>query len=266
MAPRMDPQQALVAKTVDRVEKWMPTTSMGEIEGMANAIPDANQRAVVHEYMRHGWSTLEKACAATLASIVTTEEMQANSAVTLWPINPTTGAPYAGGATIPANTVVALQPVTDGVTTGPYLFVSEQRFFGLVTLTVDSAAGWCFASNTVKLATDAISGLAYGDTSFGLFEQDVVAGRLITGEYERHEVIEEIEFFASAILRASAPAPMLGGVTVQFNDTRCKKDFQTRFYNMWEDDYTNVVRDVIAHFRGGSLSRRLETLRLRGAR
>jgi hypothetical protein len=265
MPGKSDPREALVAKTVGQVEKWMPTTSMGELDGMVSDLP-REQQALVHEKMRHGWGVMEKAAAATLASILMTEELQANSAVTLWPINPATGVPYAGGALIPINTEVALQPVTLGTTTGPYLFVEGQRFFGLLTVTADTSAGWALVANTVKLSNDAISGLAYGDTSFGVFEQDVVAGRLITGEYERHEAYDQLEFFASAVLRAAAPAAMVGGLTVQLWDERCKRDFTGRGWNLWQDDYGSVLRDVIQVMHGGQLSRRLETLRLRRGR
>jgi hypothetical protein len=256
-----DPKDLLVQRTVRRVEEWMPTTTMPELELVISQLPREHQ-ALVHEGIRHGWGIVEKAAAAALGSIIMEQEMQPNSAVTLWPINPATGAPFVGGAAIPRNTVVPLQPVTDGATEGPYQFVRGQRWFGALTITADTAAGWCIVAGTMKLATDPISGLQYGDTTFGIFEQDVVQGRMVTGEYERHKIIEEIEFTCSAILRNEADQPMLGGLTIQFYDERCKKEWDDSHYEVWTDDYTTLVRDVIRVFHGGMLSRRLETLRL----
>lgn len=265
MGQGRDGDRELVKRTVQNVERILPTTEMSDLEAHINALPREHQ-GLVTEYMRHGWGVIEKAAAATLASIVVQQEEQANSGVTLWPIDPRTGAPFAAGATVPPGLVCPLQPVTSGASSGPYNFVEQQRFFGLLTHSMDSTAGWCFAAGSVKLATDAISGLNYGDTSFALFEQDVVAGRMITGEYERHGVIEEIEFFASAILRNAAPQPMLVGVNLQFWDWRCKNALSVRKWNYWDDDFSGLVRDVVLTMHGGALSRRLESMRLRSFR
>jgi len=41
------------------------------------------------------------------------------------------------------------------------------------------------ASELAHPTTCAVSGLAHGDASFGIFEQDIVEGRLISSEDER---------------------------------------------------------------------------------
>lgn len=244
-----------LAEQVSRqVEQVVPQSAEHELDAMVQALPVEHQPMVI-EAMRHGANHYHKYFAAAVAAILVREQMQPNSGVTLYPAGLlTAGAPVAATP----GTIYPLVPIVGGgaAVGNNYQFVRGQRFFGLLTHTIDTTAGWYIAQNTLKLATDAISGLAYGDTSFANFEQDVVAGRLITGEYERHEFLEEVTFFCSAVLYAAAPAPMTVGVQLQFFDHRCA---DRRYFDLGllRPDFSALVREVMEEVNAGAPAQRL---------
>lgn len=253
------PRNKVTEAATDLVEQIAPASSEAELEEMIARVPETHRR-VVHEAMRHGAAHYERLFAAAAAAVLVQQELQPNSAVTLWP------ATLAPGANATPGLVYQLVPFLGTAAQGPYQFVRGQRFFGVVTGSTDVTAGWRIVSGTMKMSTDAISGMNYGDSSFDLFQTDMVQGRMITGEYERHEIIEQITFTAAAVLGNVTPQPMLEGLTIQFWDNRCREGVEgLKWLSLASDgeDFPELVRDLMASANGGIASARLRRYRRR---
>lgn len=194
----------------------------------------------VDEAISHGMSFHQKIFAAAAAAILVREEMQPNSAFTMYPSG------LARSANAVLNTVYPLVPYKAGVAQPQFNFVAGQRFFGIMTGKTDTVAGWQIAAGTLLFSVDAISGINQGDASFALFEEDVVLGRMITGEYTRHTILESIPFSCSAVLTGPIAAPMTEGVTIQYWDERCKNErlISRAFDVTGIESFSDLVRDL----------------------
>lgn len=247
--------RALVQDVADKVQAFVPAGDEHQLDAMIAGVQHPQHQAIIHEAIRHGVNHYQKYFAAAVAAILVREQMQPNSAVALLPATLVPGANATPGVTY------ALVPFIGNAAQGNYQFVRGQRFYGLLTETVDSVAGWHITSGSLKLATDAISGINYGDASFALFQQDVVLGRTITGEYERHEFLEEVTFTASAVLKAAAPAPMTVGLQLQFWDNRCS---DRRYFDLGAlaPDFGQLVREIMHEVNAGVPHQRLLRRRL----
>jgi hypothetical protein len=245
----------LAHKVSEHIEQVVPMSEEKELDALVAEVPEEH-RPLVHEAMRHAANHYHRYFAAAVAATLVREQMQPNSAVTLYPA----GLIGAGGVPIKGipGTAYPLVPIVGGAATAGnnYQFVRGQRFFGILTHATDANAGWYILQNSLKLATDAISGLAYGDVSFAVFEQDVVAGRMITGEYERHEFLEEVSFFATAILYSAVPEFMVEGLTVQFFDERCAN---RKYFDLsaLRPDFPGLVREIMEEVNAGLPAHRL---------
>lgn len=136
------------------------------------------------------------------------------SAVTLWP------ALLERSQFAPPCVLQELVPFRHGRSTHmPFRFVPGQRLFALVTHGDDAKAGWAIAAGSLKLSVDPLSCANAGDVGFSIFH--TVAGLLMTAEMAGCEFIEEIDFMASAVLYGD-PAPMRHGLTILYEDFRCR--------------------------------------------
>ena len=245
MPPRTrdEHMQTEAHKALDQIA---PRHELRELHEMMRQVP-REYHTLITDVIARGTGRMEKILAAAAAAVYVREALKANSGVTLLPVG------IAPGANCTPNTIYPLQPFTSGATSGPYQFVTDQVFFDLMTATVDTTNGWYFVSNSVKFSNDPLSGMAYGDTSFVNFEQDVVSGREILGEYSHHRVIEQLTFYASAILYNSAPKPMVAGVNLRFWDTRCKGEgVNERFFQVFSGPtFSEVVNDLVERANGG---------------
>jgi hypothetical protein len=250
MARRLpaDPLAAVGALT----DTIVPSTSAHELEQVIEKVHPTH-RQLIMEGIAHGTNHYQRLFAAAAAAILVKEEMEPNSAVTLYP------ATLAPGATAAVNTVYQLVPFKGAAAQQTFQFVRGMRFFGLLTGTADATAGWNIVAGSLMFGTDAISGIQYGDSSFALFQPDVVAGRQVTGEYQRHEVIEIVPFFASATLRSLTPAAMIEGLTVQYWDNRCKEDASG--WGFWNFEgrggFAELVQDLQDRASAGGLMSRI---------
>jgi hypothetical protein len=208
---------ALIKAAGGRETDLFPADDEEVVHEMMKKIP-SHHREIVHRYMGHQINGTYRLFAAAAAAIRTQELMQPNSAATFYP------ATLAPGATATPGTVYPLVPFKGLTAQNPFSFVRGQRFFGLMTGRVDTQNGWCIAANSLLFSIDAISGIDKGDASFANWEEDVVLGRTITGEYQRHEILEQINFTVSAVLRNAAPQTMVEGLTVSYWDKRCMND------------------------------------------
>jgi hypothetical protein len=184
--------------------------------------------------------------AAAAAAVLVTEELKPNSGVTFLPStlamgsNAIPGAPY------------TMVPFIGGVAQSQFSFVQDQMFCGAMTHYIDAAAGWMIAKGTMALAIDPLPGLNYSDVAFGSLEQDVVAGRELTAEYEKRTIVEQVTFNVGAVLYGPA-APMRQGITVRFWDGRCKRGPEARRY--WRpaemQGFKDVVDSIISRVQSG---------------
>jgi len=255
------PGNEITRHVVEHVENVVPMSEEKQLDAIVAEVPVEHQ-PIVHEAMRHAANHYHKYFAAAVAATLVREQMQPNSAVTLYPAGLLTSGSTPVKAT--PGTVYPLVPIVGGAATAGqnYQFVRGQRFFGCLTHTIDTTAGWYIVQNSLKLATDAISGLAYGDVSFGIFEQDIVAGRLVTGEYERHEFLEEVTFYASAILYNADPQYMTVGFQLQFFDERCAN---RKYFDLsaLRPDFPGLVREIMEEVNAGMPAHRLQRRFLR---
>jgi len=237
-----------------------PKGDLGTIRTIMGRIP-SNLHPDVMEAIKLGTSRIQKLLMGA-AAVYVREALRANSGVTLLPVG------IVPGANCAVNTIYPCQPFTTGTTTGPYQFVTDQVFFDLMTSEEDANNGWYFASNSVRFANDPLAGMAYGDTSFINFAEQVVAGRDILGEYSHHNVIEQLTFFASAILYNSAPKPMTSGINLRFWDLRCKgrEGINAKMFNVLAGpSFVDVVNDLLETANGGAgVSDMLASLSARG--
>lgn len=242
MAPRPREMETPAHKAL---EEFAPRHEHQWLHEQMAKVP-GHYHELITEIVARATGRMDKLLTAAAAAIYVREALKANSAVTLFPVG------IVPGANCAVNTIYPLQPFTSGVTSGPYQFVTDQVFFDLMTIHEDAANGWQFVSNSVRFSNDPLSGMAYGDTSFVNFEQDVVAGREILGEYCHHRVIEQLTFYASAILYNAAPKPMVGGVTLRFWDKRCAGGPNERFFEVFSGPtFAEVVEDLVRQANGG---------------
>jgi hypothetical protein len=230
-----------------------PAHEKAELRRMIERIPP-NLHEVVFDTIALGTDRMSKLLMGAAAAFYVRESMKANSGVALLPVGIVPGANCTPGIIYP------LQPFTSGVTSGPYQFVTNQVFFDLMTGEIDANNGWHFVSNSVKFSNDPLSGMAYGDTSFGNFCEQVVAGREILGEYFHHTVIEQLTFFASAILYNAAPKPMVWGANLRFWDKRCDGDgaLVSDYFHVFKGpSFAEVCVDLLKQANGGASIRDL---------
>lgn len=245
MAPRArdDQMQTEAHKALDSIA---PRHELTELHRMISQVP-SEFHPIINDVIARGTNRFERLLAAAAAAVYVREALKANSGVTLLPVG------IAPGANCSPNTIYPLQPFTSGVTSGPYQFVTDQVFFDLMTSEADANNGWYFVTNSVRFANDPLSGMAYGDTSFINFAEQVVAGREILGEYSHHRVIEQLTFYASAILYNNSPKPMVCGANLRFWDTRCKgQGVNERFFDVFSGPpFADVVQDLVQQANGG---------------
>jgi hypothetical protein len=223
-----------------------PKSEVNEIRRLLSRVP-TNLHEVINDAIKLGVERKYRLLMGAAAAFYVREAMRANSAVALLPVGITPG------QNCLVNTIYPLQPFTTGATSGPYQFVTNQVFFDLMTAEVDANNGWMFASNSVRFANDPLAGMAYGDTGFINFAEQVVAGRDVLGEYSHHTVIEQLTFFASAILYNSAPKPMVQGVQLRFWDKRCDGEgVNDRYLRIFAGpSFSEVVNDLVHKADGG---------------
>lgn len=204
-----------------------------------------------------------RAFALTAAALVMRELYEPNAAYGMFPyLNVTTNAAVASGATLVLGNVYQLGSYIGGVLQagGAVNFTKGQRFFGLLTGPMDSNAGFRFVGNTVKLASDAISGIET-DTSFANWRPEVVQARMIKGEYEGFNIVSEtiIPFTAQVYLPAGGGVPavaMYEGLSVRFWDSRClNKELSWMDRNSMS--YEDIVADLVSRAEAGKIPRRL---------
>lgn len=229
------------------LDEIAPRHELKELHKLLQRIP-GEFHPLVADAIAHGTNRMERLLTAAAAAVYVREALKANSGVSLLPVG------IAPGANCQPNVIYPLQPFTSGSTEGPYQFVTDQVFFDLMTSEQDANNGWFFVSNSVRFANDPLSGMAYGDTSFINFAEQVVAGREILGEYSHHRVIEQLTFYASAILYNPSPKPMMCGANLRFWDTRCKGEgVNEKFFHVFSGpSFADVVRDLVEQANGGT--------------
>lgn len=215
---------------------------------------------LIQPIVQHHSRYMYRIFAAAAAAVLVTEELKPNSAVTFLP------ASLALGANGVPGTAYQMVPWQSGQPLPQFAFVEDQMFCGAMTHYIDAAAGWMVQKGTMALAIDPLPGLNYSDVAFGSFESDVVAGREVTGEYEKRTIIEQVTFNVGAVLYGAA-APMRQGITVRFWDGRCKRGPQHRRY--WKQaemyGFKEIVETIIGRVQNGFRGRGLfEGLALAG--
>lgn len=222
-----------------------PKSELREVETLLSRVPE-DLHPVIEDAIRIPTDRLAKLLMGAAAAFYVREALRANSAVGLFPVG------IVPGANCTPNVIYPLQPFTTGVTNGPYQFVTKQVFFDIMTSKVDADNGWQFASNSVRFSNDPLAGMAYGDTPFYNFEPEVVAGRDILGEYSHHEVIEQLTFYASAILYNAAAKPMVGP-SIRFWDFRCEGEgINGHYFNIFSGpSFLDIVEDLLVKANGG---------------
>lgn len=245
LARRDDDREEMVTPAHRVLRELAPREDLDKIRRLMGRVPE-NLHPYIEEATRLSSHRMTRLLIGAAAAFYVRETLKANSAVGLYPIgiNP--------GANVPVNTIVPLQPMTGGVTAGPYQFVTNQVFFQFVTSKVDSDNGFQFASNSVRFANDPLPGMAYGDTPLFIFQTDVVAGRSVRGEYSMHTVIEQLSFFASIILYNAAPKPFVG-LALEFWDKRCEGEgVSDRYLRVFQGpSFLDIVEDLCEKANGG---------------
>jgi hypothetical protein len=260
----LPPRQNTASETVELVNTLAPTLTGREVDEIIARIP-AQYHPAIHEGFRINHDENYRMFAAATAAILAQEALQPNSVVMHW-----TAPPYGPGVSVPAGLPVQLVPYKSGVAQAPFQFVRGQRFFGLITATIDTNAGWNYLVGTPIFSVDAISGFNYSDVSFVVSEQDVVLGRMVTGEYERHTVLEQVQFSLSAIhgVTGGTAEAMVAGVGVQFWDFRCRNTVaDLKWFEFMEGNgFAETVDEVIRYANGGFMGSRLLAYRERFSR
>jgi hypothetical protein len=204
---------------------------------------------------QHIGNTTFRAMAAAAGALIAEQIYEPNSSYGMWPTAVGRGSNVVPGTVYSFGAFMSGQV---GPSQGAVTFTRGQRFFGLTTGHIDTANGWTFAGNTVKLQTDAISGIET-DTSFVNWNPEIVKARLIKGEYEGFAIREltAITFTAAAYVPQGMPAvPCVEGLSVLYWDSRCLNKELT-----WLDfdtmSFEDMVRDLVGRMEGGKINKRL---------
>lgn len=239
------------------------TTEDSLVQMMHERVPKAHHE-VVWECARHFSNTTHRALAVSAAALIAQQLYEPNSSFGMWASLDNTGVILGRGANAVPGRIYTFASYLGGALNatfnafGGVLFTRGQRFFGLTTGPMDSNAGWTFVGNTVKLASDAISGIET-DTSFVNWRPEIVKARLIKGEYEGFEITSEtvIPFTAQAYLPVGiAAAPSIEGLSVLFWDVRCINK-ELRWMDRGRSSYEEIVADLIDRADAGTISRGL---------
>lgn len=181
-----------------------------------------------------------------------------NCAVSLYPAADTdTG--------IAKNAVTPLVLATNGSSIGgATFFFTEQMWFGrLVTGTIDASVGWRFAANSVRFATDIVSGMP-NDVSFLAYQDDIVFSRTPLGVYAQRGFFgaSQVPFTASAVHNRTANQIMVDGVALEYRDERCynsdsyRRSLEYMDGSVGEERFHEIVGRLIGHrarmLQGGS--------------
>jgi hypothetical protein len=221
------------------------------IENLLQTLP-AQFHPLVTPIMQAHSRYIYRIFAAAAAAVLVTEELKPNSGVTFLPSTLSVGS-----NAIPGQNYVMV-PFIGGTAQPQFSFVQDQMFCGAMTHYIDAAAGWMIQKGTMALYIDPLPGLNYSDVAFGALEQDVVAGRELTAEYEKRTIIEQVTFSVGAVLYGPA-APMRQGITVRFWDGRCKRGPEARRYwktaemQGFKDIVDSIIGRVQSGYRGASL-------------
>ena len=246
-----------------KIEDIFPTTTTHEhIQAIMEAIPKEHHDKC-WEFARHLANTQYRAFAGAAAALLARELFEANSSYGMWAGVAPNGTTLGRGANAVPGTVYQFISYMNGAVgpqNGAVNFTDGQRFFGLTTGPMDSNASWTFAGNTVKILSDAISGIET-DTSFVNWRPEIVKSRLIKGEYETFEIVCQtvIPFTASAYIPVGAPAaPSIEGLSVLFWDERCLST-ELKWLNRETMSFSGMVNEFVRRAEGGKISRRMLT-------
>lgn len=157
-------------------------------------------------------------------------------AVTLWP------AAIKRGVNAKPETEYSLVPHGQGNARDPFQFVAGQKFIALVTHSDDAKAGWVINAGSLTFGTETIAPSCFGDLGFAIFT--TVTGLLMLGDYADLKIQEQVTLKASATLYGD-PAPMRHGLTILFQDGRCR-DMIPRWLAKptQHESVKNVVLDI----------------------
>lgn len=235
-----------------------------ELTELLHASVPAEHHGLVMEMARKHANVVHRAFAVTAAALVMRELYEPNAAYGMYAGQTAaggTGLSAGRGAAAVVGTIYQMQLFQGNVlgpNSGVVNFTRGQRFFGLLTGPQDSNAGWTFVGNTVKLASDAISGIE-SDVSFANWRPEIVQARMIKGEYEGFAIDVEtvIPFTAQCYLPTGATAaPMVEGLTVRYWDVRCMTKELT-WLNRDGISYEDIVQDLVKRAEAGSITARL---------
>lgn len=231
----------------------------GELSEYMAAVP-VEYHSHIWEVAKHFANTTHQAMAAAAGALIMEQAFEANSSFGMWAHTASTGALIGRGANVAPGTIYSFASYQAGVAQVPdgVTFTRGQRFFGLTTGPIDSNNGWTFVGNSVKLLSDAISGIE-SDTSFVNWRPEIVRARLIRGEYEGFEIREltTIPFVASAYIPTGMPAaPSVEGLSVLFWDDRCLSKELT-WLDMDNMNYDTMVRELVQRMDAGRITKGL---------
>jgi hypothetical protein len=258
---RLKKAETAIEEAGGHVRDLFPTSDReDEVHDYIMALPE-DHRERVWSVAKHIANTTHRAMAAAAGALVIQQAYEPNSSFGMWAYAGSNNSTLSRGANAVPGIIYGFASYMSGVLGpggGAVTFTRGQRFFGLTTGPMDSNNGWTFAGNTVKIQSDAISGIET-DTSFVNWRPEIVKARLIKGEYEGFAIREltVIPFTASGYIPAGMPAaPSIEGLSVLFWDSRCLNK-ELNWLDMDAMDYDGIVRELIQRADAGKITRGL---------